>query len=108
MSDLQCPATIILVPPAETAEMAERLRRRGIARVHASPDAGQPGRQLADALGVGLARFDGDVDGLADMHRGETVVVLDNGRPGTVELTIDNDGRRQVPWPPDASAERAG
>lgn len=74
MSDLQCPARIVLA------------RRR-------------PAEE-----GPWAASYDGpvDLDAVADLHRGELVLVV--GEHGhdldPVLLEVDGDGRRVTPWPP--------
>ncbi len=80
MSDLQCPARILLVR-------------------------GRPGRALAVRLReerVG-AQYDGPVDlaELADRHRGEAVLVTGEhgyGEAAVVLVEIDADGLRVRPW----------
>ena len=79
MSDLQCPARILLA------------RER--------PAGGVAGERLA-------ATYDGpvDLDALADRHRGETVLVVGpipaEHDLGTVVVLVevDADGRRVSPW----------
>jgi Histidine phosphatase superfamily (branch 1) len=115
MSDLQCPATFLVVRVGDTpgegwrrevAELVERLRDRRVAAVYggrtAQADAVAAG--LADGLGLAARRLgalptspaeaaDGSVaaptaavrcrrvlEDLADLHRGETVLVVDDGQ----------------------------
>lgn len=107
MSDLQCPARFILLTSLDGSE-PEALRHERVAGVYDAPP-GAAATGLAAALGVPaiplarplsleavLARESIAVDvlaGLADVHRGETVVVLAEGRPGRrVEVAVDGDG----------------
>ena len=107
MSDLQCPARFILLTSLD-ASSAEELRHERVAGVYDAPP-GAAATELAAALGVPatamarpatleavLAREGSAVDvlrELADVHRGETVVVLVEGRPGRrAEVAIDGDG----------------
>lgn len=117
MSDLQCPARFLLVAPAASA--AERLRHERVAAVYAGPDGsasadelsaeelgralGAPVRRPGPAVDLGavLAREPGPLaalEDLADLHRGETVVVVAAGPPDRdvgrdlVEVLVDADG----------------
>ncbi|MGZ4647630.1 MAG: hypothetical protein ACXVYC_15110 [Blastococcus sp.] len=114
MSDLHCAATLIVVPGAEAGpeaarELARSLARRGVARVYSSSRGAASGwgstvAQALDVDVVTLEALDDDpalswVRTIADLHRGETVVVLtdrptpwDDGGFGTVELSVDADG----------------
>jgi len=108
MSDLQCPATFLVLRVdtlgegwrGEVAGLAERLRDRRVAAVYggAAVPAVAPSAALADGLGVPSHRLaesptpDGPSDGtatarcraeleaLADVHRGEAVLVVDDGQ----------------------------
>ena len=117
---LHCPATIVVVSGADDVSMlADRLRERRVAAVYTGErsEAAATGRRLAAELGVaastttGLddvaarpARLDESLPELerlrplADLHRGETVVVLLSGRPdegpSSVELEIGDEGVR--------------
>lgn len=83
---LHCPATLLLAPAPHDAKGARDLTaslagERVLAVV--GPPGVAAGRQLADALGVpledepGLASADPSVlESIADLHRGETVLVL--------------------------------
>jgi probable phosphoglycerate mutase len=154
MSDLQCPATFLVVPVDTLGEgwrgavagLAERLRDRRVAAVYGGTTAPAVAvsAALADGLGVPSHRLaqrptppgdpaDGHTDGsavarwraalqeLADLHRGETVLVVDDGRvlepaltplvgrgPGAglrpasyrpVTVEVDGDGWRLVDRP---------
>jgi hypothetical protein len=108
-----CPARLILlageVPGVDLA--GER-----IAQVYASPVAGGPACDLADQLGVRLSVVpelsepvlrDAALLGIADQHRGETVVVLAPGldlgfavTAGRVVIEHDGDGWSVVPGDP--------
>lgn len=100
-----CPARLILLPPGSR----DRLAGERVAAVYATPDAEVPAGQLAEELGVRLTLLPASVEaeetvrGVADEHRGETVVVI---APG-LELGIDvpavieheGDGWTVVPSP---------
>ena len=100
--NLMCPARILLVPgDVQDPVVAER-----IAQVYAGPFDAASGARLADDLGVRLTvvpelvrRPDEELRAIADLHRGETVVVLglDLGLqlPAIVEHT--GDGWTRVP-----------
>jgi hypothetical protein len=117
MSDLQCPARFLLLSGPD-ASAAQGLRHERVAAVYDGPPArttdGGPSRAagaaaLGDALGLPvrvmarplslpdvLAREPTALDelrDLADLHRGETVVVLVAGEQGRrVEVAVDGDG----------------
>jgi probable phosphoglycerate mutase len=150
MSDLQCPATLLVVPVdtlgegwrGEVAGLAERLRDRRVAAVYGGTTApavavsaaladglGLPSHPLAEppsppsgpADGTAVARCRIALEGLADLHRGETVLVVEDGHvlesaltplvgrgPGAgrertpyrpVTLEVDGDGWRLVDRP---------
>lgn len=107
MSDLQCPAHLVLLAAPGRAD-AESLRHERVAAVYDGPP-GSGAAALAGALGLPvqvmarslviaevLARAPESMTalgGLADLHRGETVVVVAEGRPGQrVDVTVDGDG----------------
>ena len=94
--NLMCPARILLLPgDVQEAAVGER-----VAQVYAGPFEASAGSRLAERLGVRLTvvpeltqRPDEELQSIADLHRGETVVVLgvDLGLklPATVEHTGD-------------------
>ncbi|TDD61358.1 class I SAM-dependent methyltransferase [Kribbella antibiotica] len=100
--NLMCPARILLLPgDVEDAAVGER-----IAQVYAATFDASAGSRLAEQLGVRLTvvpdlvrRPDAELQAIADLHRGETVVVLgvDLGLklPAVVEHT--GDGWTRVP-----------
>jgi hypothetical protein len=107
VSDLQCPARLRLVCRPD-ASLAEELRHERVAAVYVDPP-GPGAAALGDALGLpvqALARPVALDDvlaqepkalaalrDLADLHRGETVVVGVQGEPGRcVEVVVDGDG----------------
>ena len=91
MSDLQCPATVVLVGSGRLEAEATRrvLAGRAVAAVF----------DLAPPDGPALRR---SVDDLSDLHRGETIVVvaaprtiadaLGMTRDGQVVVAVDSDG----------------
>lgn len=116
MSDLQCPARF-LVLSAPDGSLADSLRHERVAAVYDGPPAaaadGEGEREgaaaLAAALGLPLramehrllaadvvTRQPGALDALrdlADLHRGETVVVAGEGAAGQrVDVAVDGDG----------------
>ena len=100
--NLMCPARILLLPgDVQDPAVGER-----IAQVYAGPFEAAAGARLADLLGVRLTvvpelvrRPDEELQSIADLHRGEAVVVLglDLGLklPAIVEHT--GDGWTRVP-----------
>ena len=107
MSDLQCAARFVLVC-APDAGTAESLRHERVAAVYDGPP-GSGAVALGHALGLPvqamarpmaaadvLARDPeavGELRDLADLHRGETVVVAVLGHPGQrVDVALDGDG----------------
>ncbi|GAA1693390.1 hypothetical protein GCM10009745_43630 [Kribbella yunnanensis] len=100
--NLMCPARILLLPgDGDDAAVGER-----IAQVYAGTFDASAGSRLAERLGVQLTvlpdlvrRPDAELQAIADLHRGETVVVLgvDLGLklPAVVEHT--GDGWIRVP-----------
>lgn len=107
MSDLQCPARFILLTGL-AGSAAEALRHERVAAVYDAPP-GPGAHALGRALGVPvqvlarpirvddlLTRTDRALDALrdlADLHRGETVVVAAEGSPGRrVDVAVDGDG----------------
>lgn len=107
MSDLQCPARFILLTSLDGSS-ADVLRHERLAAVYDAPPGaaatalaaalGVPGTTLARplALEAVLTRESSALEALselADVHRGETVLVVAEGRPGRrVEVAIDGDG----------------
>ena len=80
MSDLQCPARILLLRAAVEQALADVLAAERVA-----------------------ATYDGPVDleELADRHRGEAVLVVGEhglGPAPVVLVEVDADGRRVTPW----------
>jgi SAM-dependent methyltransferase len=97
-----CPARMLLLP----GDVVEAAVGERIAQVYAGPFEAAAGARLADRLGVRLTvvpelvrRADEELQAIADLHRGETVVVLgvDLGLrlPAIVEHT--GDGWTRVP-----------
>ena len=105
MSDLQCAARVIVVNPpglSDVAWLASAIHLEKVQAVYAAddvPDTG-PVESLADDLGVPSHLAHGDLgdgtpalEGIADRHRGETVVVVRGGDEAEpVLLLVDADG----------------
>jgi hypothetical protein len=120
MSDLQCPATF-LVTGANAEEAARSLAGTRLAAVYAVPE----GRAVADAAAGGAPVTPLDLRGtsyvaaledLADVHRGETVLVvlpehaadtLANGAgvgaSEVLEVAVDGDGWSVRTWTSEAA-----
>lgn len=87
MSDLQCPARLVVVRSDAAADLVDGWRAAGV---------------VMAAEVVRAARAD-DLDAIADLHRGETVVVVHDGSldavlgEGPIVLDVDADGWRRVP-----------
>lgn len=92
---LHCPATLLVAPTPRGAEERRRLLEsvvdERVLTVVAAPDDDE-GRQVAEALGVhledepGLASpttDDAVLGGVADLHHGETVLVLTRSGGGS-------------------------
>jgi hypothetical protein len=118
MSDLQCPARIIVVnPPAlgDVRWLASEIHLERVQAVYAAddvPDTG-PVESLADDLGVPSHLGHGDLrDGssglaeLVDLHRGESIVVVRAGEAADpVLVLVDSDGATVQPIDPGPSVE---
>jgi hypothetical protein len=96
---------------APVASTADDLREERVAAVYAAPAAAEVASALGGALGVSAfdlerqVALDGVLAGqpddiavleeLADLHRGETVVVVAAGQPAQrAEVVVDADGVR--------------
>ena len=84
MTDLHCPARILLVRDAPTGSLAERLSHERVAATYDAPV---------------------DLDEVADRHRGETVLVVGELPPEhahvaapVVLVEVDADGHRASAW----------
>ncbi len=114
---LHCPATLLITAPGDAAwarALAERLAGEHIAQVWSGPSPAATGaaRLAAELLDVGAAVLDAldaedptgvdrdsrreALDHIADLHRGETVLVLARGGHGDADrparLEIGDDG----------------
>ena len=141
MSDLQCAATFVFAVPGDEAQdraLAADLRFRRVALVYADDSAApeRTARVVADVLGLQVRRdtaLDGTaaLEGIADEHRGETMLVVADasllakvlpalvpGLPSSygpalaagdvVEMRVDADGWVVDAWPHEGgSAGRA-
>lgn len=112
MSDLQCHARLIVVNPpgfADPARLASALARERVAAVYTAVDVAGSGpvKTLADDLGAPTYRGDDELadtgsgfQQIADLHRGETVVIVRGGQePMPVLLLVDSDGVTSRPFP---------
>jgi hypothetical protein len=98
MSDLQCPATFLVLGTGDPDRPAPDLRHARLAAVYAvAPDA-EVAARIAHGAGLrvrlleeqpGTTYPDGLAD-LADLHRGETVLVV--LRPGAVAALAERGG----------------
>jgi hypothetical protein len=95
MSDLQCPATLLMVPSeisqAQVHQLVEQVRTRRVAAVYSSRAeaavtsaelaASELGLQprLVEGLDESSAGFTEAIGGISDIHRGESVVVFIRG-----------------------------
>jgi len=112
VSDLQCPAWLVVTRAPLPAEVVEGLERGRFACVYVG-EPGQltgqvPGERVVPGLAGPPAEVRAEIAALADLHRGETVlVVADLGEPDTddtgdtVLLAVDSDGWVSRPWPDD-------
>lgn len=110
MSDLQCPARLVVLNPPgllDVSQLASDLYREAVVAVYAAddvPDTG-PVESLADDLGVPSHLAHGDLSPdsadwatIVDQHRGETVVVVRGGGAAAPVLWLsDADGTRRSP-----------
>jgi hypothetical protein len=114
VSDLQCAARVLLVDPAVAESVAGLLRERRPAALHHDPSLAEAhraaatlGRELGLASGphdeLTVTTYRNGLAGLADLHRGETVVAVVGqevlglvaaGHPSAqvVEVAVDADG----------------
>ncbi|MEO8555481.1 MAG: histidine phosphatase family protein [Actinomycetota bacterium] len=110
MSDLQCPATLLIARHGDAVQvrvLVEQVRSRRVAAVYSSRmqravesadlAASQLGLQpiavdglqelaVGELAGAVLKRFTKAIEEITDMHRGETVLVFAHG--GTMSLAI--------------------
>jgi hypothetical protein len=110
MSDLQCAATLLLVPYGTADDHARALADARVAHIWtaSSEEARLAAAALAADLGVGVTA-NGDLDqaepsaavlgAIADEHRGETVVVVVDHGEAVLEVAIDGDGSVRRTWP---------
>jgi broad specificity phosphatase PhoE len=119
MSDLQCAATLLLVAPGETGralDLGRSLHDVRLAVIYTSdlPAAVETAATVGAGTGAPVTVLEGladdadvraELEGIADLHRGETVLVVSSEAAsgavvpqgtgptdGVVELTIDADG----------------
>jgi hypothetical protein len=104
MSDLQCPATLVFVDPESLGRIA-----LNVAAVYAATEVAVAAQVLSGV--VNAATLTEAVQHLADLHRGETVVVvappemikdaleLPDDHPLPVRVTIDSQGVEITGWP---------
>ena len=108
-----CPARLILLPPGSR----ERLTGERIAQVYASPAAEEVAGELAEELGVRLTivpvlrtEAEAVVRDIADLHRGETVVVIapDLELGLTLPAVIEHEGGGWIVAPSPVQTPSAG
>lgn len=111
MSDLQCAATLLLVPRSETKGLAVALSGARVVHVWSAPTeaARRAAGALAADLGVGISAhaelhgptgLDAALADIADQHRGETAVVVVDDGEAILEIAIDGDGWTRRRWTP--------
>jgi hypothetical protein len=100
VSSLQCPATLLVVPVAKV----ELLELGGRRVAHVWSDSASAGRAEAAAvrLGVGVTLREDVADRealgeIADVHPGETVVVVSSQVSTATEVLADADGWSRRP-----------
>ena len=113
MSDLQCAATLLLVQhrvsESESRRLGRSLRSARLAAIYTagSAEATRTAGIVGDETGVRVAVLDqaldrsAELEGIADLHRGETVLVvapLDLAGGAVVEVTVDADGWVMRSW----------
>lgn len=127
MSDLQCPATFLVLGSAEPRAL-QAVSDARLAAAYAVPEArarvaaalGETGPPVT-ALDLDGTTYAAALDGLADLHRGETVLVVlpedgpaalsgradraDRAAGEVLEVAVDADGRSVHIWT-SASAPR--
>ena len=109
MSSLQCPATMLVLPCSGLKEVD--LGGLRIAHVWCDPESAVFAQPLATNLGLGVTVRD-DVSGrealsdIADLHPGETVLVVGSDVTTATEVLVDADGWSRRPWPKDAADEQ--
>jgi hypothetical protein len=89
VSDLQCAATFVFVASGEETRvdaLVADLRFRRVAMVYAGAGAKRTARVMADHLGVQVSSKPGlderaVLEGIADEHRGETLLVVADAAP---------------------------
>lgn len=102
MSDLQCPARVVVLTPEQSGD-PEALRAAAgtvsgsrLVRVYAGPDLASYAQHVGGALDLPVAEGD-DLDELADLHAGEAVLVVREWpEPGPVLMERDADGWQRI------------
>lgn len=102
MSDLQCPARVVVLTPARTGDPAALREATGtvsgsrLVRVYAGADAATYAQQVALALDLPVGVGE-DLDEIADLHAGEAVLVVrDWPEAGPVVLERDAAGWQRI------------
>jgi hypothetical protein len=118
MSDLQCPATFLVVAAAAAADTASSPGLR-LAAVYAVPEGAAVAATWAAEAGLPVGSFEAAggtsyaaaLEELADLHRGETVLVVlpdaavdelagaARGTGRVLEVVVDADGWSVRLWP---------
>ncbi|MEU8221149.1 hypothetical protein [Kribbella sp. NPDC048915] len=110
--NLMCPARIVVLP----GDVREAVVGERVAQVYAGPADEAAGAGLAEHLGVRLTvvpdlarRPEEELQSIADLHRGETVVVLNLSLGLTLPAVIEHtgDGWTLIPQHPESSCAPA-
>jgi broad specificity phosphatase PhoE len=110
MSDLQCPVTLLLASYTEQGdELAREVSADRVCRVYSGPEeqavqttravAGHVGTEVREELGT--SDVVAELEAIADLHRGETVLVVLSGPllEKAVDSLVGRRGRRRQDTP---------
>jgi hypothetical protein len=130
MSDLQCAATFLVLGSAG-AEAGSRVAGTRLAAAYAAPEGHAVAAAAVQRSGLTVATLEPDgtsyaaaLEGLADLHRGETVLVVlpeaaaaaladawgrqADGPDTVLEVAVDGDGWSVRIWTSASSASQGG
>jgi hypothetical protein len=110
VSSLQCPATMLVVPVAGVEAL--QLGRRRVAQVWCDRASAGPAEAAAARLGVGVTQREDIADRatlgeIADVHPGETVLVVSSKVLIATEVVADTDGWSRRPLGEAGADDRA-